>query len=221
MALGGWLSVWLAVDGGEVRVPDLRGVPGEEAERLLGQLGIRAIISGDRIPGPNLEPDTVAKQDPGPGTPLKRMRAVRLMLAEGSVSRQFEAMTGDYATRARIALEQRGIEVEYEASVHSDEMERELIIAQEPSRLELAPGQTAPVRLLRSLGPRAEAYVMVDLFGRSESEVLGFIERHGFRIGRVRQRRYPTVPSGTVVNHSPAPGFRVLAGAEIDLEVSR
>jgi serine/threonine-protein kinase len=220
-AVGAWIALQFAVSGDEVRVPEVIGLPVDDARSLLEDLGIDVEIDPTRLPAPDLPADAVAQQDPGAGTPLKRMRRVHLMLAAGPADRELPTMVGDFAPRARIALEQQDIAVEYEAVVHSAEVDRDRIIAQEPHPAELPSGAAQTIRLLRSLGRRAPVYVMVDLIGRSQADVEAWISGVGFRLGHVRARRFPSVPPGTVVWQSPAPGFQVTAGAEIDLEVSR
>ena len=220
-ATGGWLALEFSVRGSEVRVPEVVGLPIDEARAALEELGIEVEIDSSRLPAPEFPADAVAQQDPGPGTPLKRMRRVHLLLASGPVEVELPTMIGDFAPRARIALEQQDISVEYEAVVHSSEVDRDRIIAQEPHPAELPAGAPQSIRLLRSLGSAVPVYVMVDLIGRSQTDVEGWLAGVGLRLGQVRTRRFPSVPPGTVVWQSPAPGFQVTAGAEIDLEVSR
>ena len=219
--LGAWLALGLAVRGPEVRVPDVVGWALNEATAELEELGIAVEVDDIRLAHQELPANTVLKQDPGAGTPLKRMRTIRLMLASGPVQQTLPTMVGDYATRARIALEQQGMSVDYVAIVHSYEMESDRVIAQEPNPAELAPGTTVPLRLLKSLGAPPAIYVMVDLIGRPLMEVQSFLEARGFEVGSVRSRRLPTLNPGTVVGQSPAAGYQVAAGAEIDLQVSR
>jgi len=153
---------------------------------------------------------------------LKRIRTVRLMLSTGPRERVLPTMVGDSRSRALIALEQQGFEVDYVAVAPSTEVPRDTIIAQEPDPAELPIGQTAPLRLLASLGPPVRYYVMVDLIGREVAVVRPYLEGLGFRVAEGPNRRViANVPPGTIVMQTPSVGFRIAQGGEIVLEVSR
>ena len=205
----GWLAVRVAVSGSADPAPDLIGMSGRDALERLHELDMEAEIDPIRLPVESLEAGAVARQDPGPGTPLKRMRTVRLMV-------------GDSRNLALIALQQQNFEVDYVAGVHSSEVPRDTIIAQEPTPAELPPGATAPLRLLTSLGSPPRTYVMVDLIGRQVDAVRPYLEARGFRVTEGPNRRaIANVPPGVIVGQRPDAGFRVMHGAEITLQVSR
>jgi beta-lactam-binding protein with PASTA domain len=147
---------------------------------------------------------------------------VTLMLSTGPRERSLPSMIGDSRSRALIALEQQGFEVDFVAVAPSTEVPRDTVIAQEPDPAELAVGQTAPLRLLTSLGPPTRYYVMADLINREVAVVRPYLEGLGFRVTEGPNRRLITnVPPGTIVMQTPNAGFRVAAGGEIVLQVSR
>lgn len=221
-AFGGWLAVELAVSGPEARVPDVRGLPAEAARAQLEAAGMTADVDPERLLDESLPANHVVRQVPSPGTPLKRIRTVTLMLSSGPRERSLPTMVGDSRSRALIALEQQGFEVDYVAVAPSTEVPRDTIIAQEPDPAELPVGQTAPLRLLASLGPPTRYYVMVDLIGREVAAVRPYLEGLGFRVTEGPNRRViANVPPGTIVMQSPSAGFRIAEGAEIVLQVSR
>ncbi len=220
--LGAWLAVRLAVGGDTLVVPDVTGRPVAEAERVLAEAGMSAEIDEERVANEQLPADAVARQDPAAGTPVKRVRIVRLMLASGPRERRLPSVVGDSRARAVIALGQEGYEVEFIAVVPSREAPRDTILAQEPEPAELPPGTTAPLRLLTSAGPPAVYYVTPNLIGRPVDLVRPRLEAHGFRVSEGPNRRVvPNVAPGTIVAQQPQPGFKLLAGGEIILQVSR
>jgi len=220
--LGGWLAVRIAVTGPADRVPDLRGLSVQDAEAALAAAGMQAHVEDQRLPDEVMPADHVARQIPGPGTPLKRMRIVTLLLSAGPRDRSLPTMVGDSRSRALIALEQQGFEVDYVAVAPSTEVPRDTIIAQEPEPAELAPGTTAPLRLLTSLGPPVRTYVMVDVVGREAAVIRPYLESLGFRVSEGPNRRViANVPPGTIVGQSPNPGFKIAEGGQIVLQVSR
>ena len=105
----------------------------------------------------------------------------------------------------------------------SFEVGRDTIMAQSPEPGALADGQgVRPLRLLVSLGAPKTYYVMPNLVTRSVADVRTRIETFGFRVTEGSNRRvHANVPPGTIVAQSPQPGFRIAAGGEIVLQVSR
>lgn len=218
----GWLAVRIAVGGPRDEVPDLAGLPVEEARARLQEHGMEAEIDPIRLPREDLAADTVARQIPGAGTPVKRMRVVQLMLAAGPRQRATPTMVGESRQRALIALQQQEFQVDFVAVAPSWGIERDRIIAQEPNPAELAPGESAPLRLLTSLGPPTRHFVMVDLVGRSVRDIRPWLERIGFRVAEgVNRRVVANVPPGTIIGQSPPAGSKIAQGGQIDLQVSR
>jgi serine/threonine-protein kinase len=76
------------------------------------------------------------------------------------------------------------------------------------------------VDLLVSVGGEARAWVLPDLSGRSVGEVEALLARYGMRAGErtvvIDRSQLP----GTVVEHDPPPGSRVVSGQRVDLVVS-
>lgn len=219
--LGGWLTLRWAVSGEEIRVPDLTGMSADQARGVLQEHGLIAEIDEYRPADTDVPSGHVVRQFPGPGTPLKAQRTVRLMLSAGTEQVQLPSTVGDYQSRARIALEQRGMRVGYEARVHSDEFDADRIIAQEPDPDELPPAADASLHLLVSKGPRPRVYVMPDLVGLPRERSEEFLRSRGFRLEEPTFRSSPTVAPGTIVGQRPSPGYRVTAGALVHLQVAR
>lgn len=216
----GYLAVRWALGGEEVQVPDLMGLPVEEAEEIVERHGLEAERDDLRLPDPEVPSDHVVRQSPLPGTPVKRQHGVRLTLSSGPPPLVLPETAGDVFTRAEIALQQHDVTVEYVARAHSAEVPESRVISQEPSSAELEPGQPAVVRLLVSMGPQPRRFVMPDLIGQPLEPVEAFLRRHGFRVGEPRRRPSQSVPPGTVVGQRPAAGYQVTEGALVELEVT-
>jgi len=219
---GGWLVVRMAVSGPSDPVPDLIGLSVDEAEEQLAELGMRGQIENERLGVDEILADHVARQDPPAGTPVKRIRTVRLMLSTGPRDLRVPSLVGESRSRAVIALEQQGFEIDYVASAPSFEVPRDVIIAQEPEPSEFPVGTMPPLRLLASLGPPARYYVMAELRGRPARSVRAALEKLGFRVSESPNRRViANVAPGTIVGQQPQSGFRIVEGGEIILQVSR
>jgi len=222
-AVGGLFATKVGVSGPADRVPDIMGMGSEEAVAVLEAAGMTLEVDADRLQVDSVPADHVARQDPAAGTHVKRMRAVRVMMSTGPLVQRVIGLVGDSRQRALIALEQQGIAVDYVASAPSFEVGRDTIIAQSPEPDAMTAGAAArPLRLLVSLGAPTTYYVMPGLVTRSVAEVRARIETFGFRVTEGSNRRvHANVPPGTIVAQSPQPGFRIAAGGEIVLQVSR
>jgi serine/threonine-protein kinase len=220
---GGWFATKIALRGPADRVPDIVGLARADAEALLAGSSMTLEVEDDRLQVDDVPSDHVARQDPTPGTHVKRMRAVRVMLSSGPQVQAVPRLVGDSRQRALIALEQQGIAVDYVASAPSADVPRDTIIAQSPDGDALASTEGArPLRLLTSLGAPTRYYVMPNLVTMSVGQIRQEIEARGFRVMEGPNRRvHANVAPGTIVAQSPPPGFRIAAGAEIVLQVSR
>ncbi len=215
--VGGWLVTRIAVSGPADRVPDIVGMDAQAAEAALAEAGMTLETQEDRLQVDTIPADHVARQTPAAGTPVKRVRGVRVMLSTGPLERSLPDLVNDSRQRAR---EQEGIAVDYVASAPSYDVARDTIIAQSPE-----PGagdEARPLRLLASLGPPPTYYVMPNLVSLPVTRVRGGLESLGFRVSEGPNRRvYANVPPGTIVSQRPQPGFRIADGGQIVLQVSR
>ena len=219
--IGGYVAVLMALSGEEIRVPDVVGMPSEEAQTLLADSGLVVELDDIEFSDQEIPRGHVLRQNPPAGTSIKRQRGITLTLSSGLAHVYVPDTTGDIFTRAQIALQQQDVEIDYIARVYSREYPEDRVIAQQPDISEVEPGSTIPARLLVSLGPPPTVYVMPELIGRPLDQVRPFLESHGFRLAPVRERSDPGVPRGTVINQQPSPGFQVTTGDVITLVVSQ
>jgi serine/threonine-protein kinase len=219
--IGGYVAVLMALSGEEIEVPDVVGMPMEEARGVLTATGLVVELDDLELSDQEIPQGHILRQNPPAGTSIKRQRGITLTLSSGVPHVYVPDTAGDIFTRAQIALRQQEVEIDYIARVHSREFVEDRVIAQQPDISEVEPGTTIPARLLVSLGPPPSTYVMPELIGRSVDQVRLFLDSHGFRLAPIRQRNDPGVPPGTVINQQPSPGFRVSTGDVITLVVSQ
>lgn len=219
--IGGYVAVLMALSGEQVRVPDVVGMPSEEARGMLTASGLVVELDDIEFSDQEIPVGHVLRQNPPAGTSVKRQRGITLTLSSGLAHVYVPDTAGDVFTRAQIALQQQDVEIDYIARVHSREYPEDRVIAQQPDISEVEPGSTIPARLLVSLGPPPKVYLMPELIGQPVDQVRSFLESHGFRLAPVRERSDPGVPPGTVINQQPSSGFQVTAGDVITLVVSQ
>lgn len=220
--VAGYASVQWSLSAEEFEVPDVKGMELEDARELLAAQGLIVEVEAARLTDDEVPEGDVLRQNPLAGTAIKRQRGIRLTLSSGKPRRDLPMIAGDAVQRAQIALEQNEVVVEYVARVNSSEFGRDQVIAQQPSATDLPEGQAVAARLLVSNGPRPLAYVMPDLVYRDGETMRRQLERLGFRVQvRQAQSRLPGQPPGTILTHQPSPGFKVVQGDLIVLNVNQ
>ncbi len=208
---GGFLIVNLVLmpsltrQGEEVRVPDLVGLSERESERSLAGGELRLSKISEQW-SPDVPRGYVSRQDPEPGSVVKRGRRISVVMSLGAQGTTVPVVDGESIQRAEIMLEGAGLRRGRLARVYTDEAPRDMVVASDP------PGETVvqqeiAVDLLVSMGSLPRGYVLPDLTGREVVPVARALRDEGFvvvtRVGGPRQK------SGIVAGQEPAAGSRV------------
>jgi serine/threonine-protein kinase len=204
--------------GAETEVPDLRGQPATQAERLLAASELRV---GDlvRSHDEEVEAGGVLRQSPPAGMRVKRGRAIDLMVSLGPESRSVPALEGESMSHARFLLQREQLAVGRVRAVQSPEVARDCVVASSPPA-ETRLGGRSVVDLLVSSGPPPPRYCMPDLTGAEADAAEAQLTRAGFKVELSRPGR-GAGPAGTVQGQSPAAGRPITPGDEIELAVAR
>ncbi|WP_052849376.1 Stk1 family PASTA domain-containing Ser/Thr kinase [Streptomyces avicenniae] len=180
-------------------VPDLRGVPLEDARRLLDEAGL-AVGEETREFSDEIERNAVISSDPGAGRERRPDSAVDLVVSRGRAV-TVPAVIGLPEDEARAELTEAGFEVVIAPERDFSEHEAGAVAGQSPpGDGRASEGDT--VTLLLSQGP--EMVEVPDVRGMSEDEARTTLEAAGFDVN-VNQVFF----TGTVFNQSvydePAP----------------
>jgi beta-lactam-binding protein with PASTA domain len=200
----------------EVSVPDLAGLSVEEATRNLASVGLVLKVDATRPDG-TVPVDHVLAQEPGPGTVLRRQRAIRVRVSEGQRAPAVPELVGQAERTAELTASQEGVGLGARASIRSASYPSGTVIAQDP----VANGRAERVSLLVNEGESGLTFVMPDVIGATAGRVVDILRRRGFRVTIGAEVPYPGLPSGVVVRQTPQAGFQVDYGDAIVLEVSR
>ena len=205
----------------EVRVPDLTGQDIVTVIEVVGQQGLQ--LKGDRRePSQTVPKDAVISQAPPPGTGLKKGRALRVVVSQGPSELLAPALVGEQYRKAEILLRQGGLLFPDIARVWSDTIERDVVIAQDPSAgTPIERG--GKVSLLVSLGKKGRQYVTPNFLGKKAEEAVRFVDRMGLQ-HRVISRTSATGPQGSeriIVSQKPNPGYPLAADGVVELVVSK
>lgn len=205
---------YFAVD--EQVLPDLVGMPFDQAARLLRSQGFEPVTFVEHVEG--APADTVTSQSPEPGTVVKRLRTIHLGVNTPPAAAVIPDMVGMREAEATARAAELNLPLgltEYRASATP----AGTVIAQEPAGgMRLSEGAT--IMLVVSGGPERQAVTLPDLVGVDVDDAVQQLARLGF--GRVE-----ALPAGVsfsqpraVVSMSPAAGEVVPPGTPVLLSYS-
>ena len=207
-----------AIQGREVRTPNLVGTALNQAQSQLRTLGLHARIE-DRVYS-DMPKDAVVRQSPPGGTQLKVGEWVHMVVSLGPQKVTIPRVSDRSIRAAQIELLTEGLEVGEISNAHLSEYPSDVVLAQSP--LAGATDATSPhVDMLVSLGSRTVAYVMPDVRGLKLTDVQEMLARAGLKVDKVTSMPATGQPSGTVTSQIPPQGARVAPGDGIELEVAQ
>lgn len=216
--LSGITAMRFAIQGREVKVPDVVKMRALEAENRLGAVGLGIKIE-DRVFS-DLPADAVVRQSPKAGDTVKRTQRVHVVLSLGPQKVAVPELEGKSLRSARMGLLQGGLQVGHVSSLHLPGFETDNVVQQNPGP------QTAALRgprvdLLVSLGNPEVAWVMPDLGGLTLGEAERRIAAAGFVLAELTGVTGPPETRGIVISQSPIRGSRVTPGTKVELQVGQ
>lgn len=202
-----------------VVVPVLVGKNVVYVLEFLTDLGLNTKVKGSEY-STDVPKNHVIFQEPEPGAEIKKGRDVRIILSKGAKTILVPNLRGLSVQQSRINLEDNGLCQGEISSTHSQSINTDGIIAQDP------PSGTVITRggcinLLVSMGMRPQAYMMPDLLGLSLDNAIPLIERSDLVLEDISSIFYENKPQNTIVRQEPPAGHRVLAGNLVSLVINK
>jgi beta-lactam-binding protein with PASTA domain len=222
-ALGGTFVLFagvamrVALRSREVQVPQLAGRTLTEAARTLAAVGLVINVDDLRRPDTTVPEGRVVQQEPRAGVAARQQRTIRVWLSAGPRITTVGDFVGESERAARLRLEQDGVMVAGVTELHSADYPIGIVVGQDPPASVNAPR----VNLLVNRGAGSIGYVMPSLDGLDARRSADALRGLGFRVSLTPSLVAGVGPPGTVVRHTPAPGYQVAPGDAIALEVSR
>jgi beta-lactam-binding protein with PASTA domain len=192
-----------------VEVPDLHGQSLLEANRLLTDRGLYLKIEGEDYD--SFTPHgNVIRQDIPPGNKVKERRAIKVVISKGPRVKSVPMLVNETLTNAENLLLQEGLKIGKVIGVHSDVVEKDKIVAQDPT----PDGPVSDkITVLVSLGPYVRLYYCPDFRGMSAEEAQQLIKKLDLTAD--------IEGSGEEVERQkPDPGKQVKTGDTIHLKLS-
>ncbi len=221
-----YLTMRLVFTGREVTVPELTGMPLEEARTTVSRLSL--YLQEDEPRHDDITPaGRVRVQEPPAGATIKKNRKVRVSVSLGRLEVTIPEVRGQRLRTARLALERQGLRPGHVTRTIEPEVAEDLVMAQDPAPSG-DPSQPRPVSarsdgavdLLVSRGPEPARFIMPDLTGRRVAEVNDFARRARLRVGPVRREAVSGREHGVVLRQTPPPGQPVGRNDIISLVLS-
>lgn len=210
-------SMRVATRAREVKVPDVRGKSMTDAGAAVAQSGLSLRIDPNRRVDATVPADHVITQEPDPGTMVRRPRAVRILVSEGSRSPIIPLLTGLTERSAEMAAAQEGLRIASTSEIRTTDYPPGVVVAQDPPAKSRGPAAT----LLINRAQGGVRYVMPDLIGTPGRRVADILRRDGFLVAIVGATPYPGLPADIVIRQTPQAGFQIAFGEPISLEVSK
>lgn len=208
------VTIYVSSGKEQTVVPNVEGLPLEEARRRLREANLRVGTVTPRE-DESEEPGTVLDQGPEAGEEVNVGSEVDLVVAAQSTVPNVVGMTED---EAKETLEEAGYEVAVNKAPSND-VEEGRVISQEPEAgTEYEKGLT--VTILVSEG--AEEREMPDVRGEDGDDAEAFLEsEYGLVVEQVEDSSQCliAVPPGTVCAQDPEPGKKIKAGDSATLYV--
>jgi serine/threonine-protein kinase len=199
----------------DVTVPGVVGLRFEEAERKLGEQGLKAVL-GETQPSQTAPKRYVLSQTPAAGTTVGSGVSVTLDVSGGQVRAKVPTVVG--LTREDAAVALRGANLDVGQVIEKPGPEaRGTVLSSAPEGGQQIP-QGTPVDLVVSAGP--SELRMPDVVGRELFEVRATLEQLGLKIGETTYDSTSALPIGLVVSQVPSAGSAVTARDFISIRIS-
>ncbi len=211
-----------------VEVPDLKGKTVVEANDILTKKGLYLKVEGEDY-DPAIPSGSVVRQDVPAGNQVKEQRGIKVLLSRGPKIWSIPQVSGMSIEEAEQTIAASGLRIEKVIRLHSDTVEKDMIIAQRPDTDETlgagAPrgpqdllGQRHGLSLVVSSGPYGRVYSCPDFAGKDREEAVGLAQKlnlavdisgSGERVVSQRPKPNTIVKSGETI-HLQMEGERVL-----------
>jgi len=191
-----------------VEVPDLYGKSSVEASKLLREKGLNLKIEGEDYDSSTL-PGHILKQDVPAKKKVKEGRGIKVILSKGPRVQSIPVLVTETLSNAEALLIQKGLKIAKVIRVHSNKIEKDRIIAQDPEPTEKVSDY---ITVLVSSGPHEVIYYCPDFKDMPADEAKELIERLNLKM--------VTSGSGNLVRaQKPNPKTYVKTGDTIYLQL--
>ena len=202
-----------------VAAPDLRGKTVEIARGEGGRLGLQ-IVEERQIAHPTIPAGRIVEQDPRANASVRLGRRIQVVVSAGPATNAVPELAGLSRRQADMTLARDSFRAGRIVRLHTEEVAAPTVAFQYPP-----PGgvlqRDAAIDLVVAEPGLPPAYRMPDLRGKALGRARAAVEAAGCIASSVTFQRRPGIEPGTVLAQTPAPGSRILKGANVELVASQ
>ncbi len=115
-----------------IQIPDVRGLPQEQAIQILKEHHLETIVVPER--SHSYHPDgVVMDQKPAPGRPVKEKRPIRLFISKGESPLLIPDLSGRNLDDALVIAKEQELEIDVIGNAYSNQIRSGVIMSQHPS----------------------------------------------------------------------------------------
>ncbi len=204
----------------DVRVADLTGQDIVAVIEILNQQGLQLKVER-RESSQSVPRDAVISQSPQPGASVKKGRQVRVVVSVGPSDLQAPKLVGEHFRKADIMIRQAGYLPGALSRISSETVERDFVIAQDPS-VGSALDRGGKINLLISSGRRQTTLVMPKLVGRRADEAITIVDRMSLQYHvQYKAAGGKSPEAGRVISQKPPAGSPIMADATAEIIVTK
>ncbi len=201
-----------------VLIPEVRGLSVESARSKCRDSGYRIRITA-REHSSSVSEGTVISQVPRPGEGLKERRTIQVVVSKGREMTVVPDLEGQSLRQAWLTLQGAGIRRGKVSRIFSYRDSRNSVIASSPGTGSEVP-VGSQVNLLLMIYGIPRTFLMPDLVGMDMPFVKDRLERSGFKIGRVTNRRAEADFPDAILAQDPPAGSFIKEGETVEITVS-
>ncbi len=191
-----------------VEVPELRGKSLVEANRFLNDAGLYLKIEGEDY-DTEIPQGKIIKQDVPAGNKVKMRRGIKVVISKGPRINSVPLLVNETIGNAESLLTDKGLKFGKIITVHSDDVEKDIIIAQRPEPNDPV---TDTVTVIVSMGPYEKIYFCPNFKGMN-------IEQAKFLITKLNLKLIINGEGEIVESQNPEPGRQIKTGDTIYLKI--
>lgn len=217
------VAMRFAIHGRQVAVPKVVGMAPMQAEKLLASKGL-LLDDSDRFYSADVPDGHIMSQVPAAGEQVRSGWRVRVAESMGPQRVVIPDLVGESERAAEINIKRRGLEMGTESTATISGTPADEIAAQSPPPN--ATNISSPkVSILVASPEDRKSFVMPDLRGRGEDDVINAIVAAGLKVGKISSQA-STGQLGSdndrrVLRTIPAAGQRIYEGQSVNLEVTQ
>ncbi|OGF49034.1 MAG: hypothetical protein A2044_06195 [Candidatus Firestonebacteria bacterium GWA2_43_8] len=213
-----YLTMAYVIKGKQVIVPNIKGIPVEEARKISVSKGL-SLKEGTESFSENVPDGYVMVQDPMEGSYVKAGRTIYVTVSRGLKMVTVPDIREQNTRQAKILLSQSGLNIGITSKITTKDTPEGYIIAQNPPASALTKRNGA-VNVLASSGEKEIFYVMPNLMGKKYETVRKSLYSVKLNVGNVSYKPVQGFDKGSVVNQYPLPGAMVKKNGVVDLTVN-